>query len=581
MDRESGRLTDGWVELSAGMDSSKAPNIIPRNAYAFGINCTARGAFPGTRPGYIKQTLIFTSDAARDAFEDGLLQGAGYFKPESGAPVLICSISGRIWEIDEQYNTRELTGADINNPNRLRTWMVQAEGYFIIQDGESAPFIYDGAVLRRATTGEVPTGTVMAYGHERLVVARGREIFIGDINGGATNVITFSEIGNLSLGGTYTVAFPGQITALAFMPVYDTSTGQGPLTVHTPKGVSTLNLSAPRDTWRTIEFQKTVFQPYGSVSQESTLLVNADLWFRSRDGIRSLRASVRDNTVSWSNTPMSQEMDRVLKYETRSLIQFCQGTLFDNRAIFAVSPRKVASATAFSGLAVIDFNSVSNLNQKSSPVWDGLWTGLAITKIVVGEYNDTERCFLFALDSSNNNKLWELSYDEAFDKDGTVRIQSSIESAAYFWENPRHRHKLDGFELFVDQLEGTVNFDFKYRPDQSPVWYDYKSLSVCATIRDCSPTDGCHVPRHLKRQYRSRLWAGTPPSICETGQKKPSKEGYNFSIRVAWTGKARLKMGFLHQLPIQEPAYGECIGTEACEAIDSCEPDPWTYNADA
>lgn len=579
-ERENGRLTDGWVEMSAGIDSGRAPNIIPRNAASFAVNCTFRGSFPKTRPGYIKHTLTFEDDDQQTAFETGLLQGAGYFAPSNQDPLLIVSISGRIYQIDASYVVSELTQADVNSPTLPRAWMVQAEGYFIIQDGASAAFIYDGASLKRAKPNQVPTGTVMAYGLGRLVVARGREMFIGDIAGGATSVIDFQEQTVLSTGGTYTVAFPGQISALCFIPILDSSTGQGALLAHTPKGVSTLNMAAPRDTWRTIEFQKIAFQPFGSVSQDSTLLVNSDIWFRSRDGIRSLTFSIRNNVSSWINTPQSSEMDRVLDHDSRNLISFCQGVLFDNRAIFGLSPIQRAGNICFQGLGVIDFDLISSLNQKAPPAWEGLWTGLDVTRIATGDYNEVQRAFLFVLDSNNKNKLWELSYDEAFDKDGSVRIQSSVEAAAYFFRNPRERTRLDGFEMFVDELQGTVDFTLQYRPDQSPVLYDWKNFSVCATTKNCAPVNGCNVPRNLQPQYRSRLWAGTPPHVCETGQKKPSREGYSFQPRISWTGKARVKMGFLHSQVIQEMPYGECLGTEVCEEIDSCDLSDFTYQSD-
>lgn len=576
------RITDGFIDLNSGSDSGRSPSIIPRNACAFAINSTMRGSFAGTRPGLRKHTLTFQDDERKTAFETGNLQVASYYQYGYGEPLLMTLVSGRVYSINRDYEVVELTGADRNASNLPLGWMVQAEQFLVIQDGQSRPFIFDGSGIRRATQDEVPVGTAMAYGLGRLAVARDRLIFFGDINqnGVPNSVITFKETQVIAIGGAYTVATPGNITALQFFPVLDSSTGQGELTAHTPYGISTFRVAAPRDLWKTMEgFQRVAYQPFGATSQGAVPLINSDIWYRSRDGMRSLSVAVRSNVSSWLNTPQSKEMARIISKDDRRLLAFAQAVLFDNRALFTVSPVMVNGRVYHRGLAVIDFDPVSNLVEKSPPHWEGVWTGLKFTKLVTGDYDGMDRAFLFAIDNNDKSCLWELSYDDAFDNTDR-RIECLVEGASYFFQNIRERKRLDAGELFVDDLDGTVDFTLKYRPDQSPAIYEWKTWSICATTKDCTLTNGCQVPKNLKRQYRSRLWAEQPQQICETGQKKPSREGYQFQPRITWTGKARIKSLFIHAMRLQENPYGDGCDPESCQTVDTCDLDPFTYNAD-
>ena len=47
----------------------------------------------------------------------------------------------------------------------------------------------------------------MAYGDARLTVAQGNQFLVGDINGGATNVISFTETTYLAGGGSFALPF--------------------------------------------------------------------------------------------------------------------------------------------------------------------------------------------------------------------------------------------------------------------------------------------------------------------------------------------------------------------------------------
>lgn len=584
-ERELNRIIDGFTDLTRGIDSSRPPNLIERNAAAFGINISCRGGFPSTRPKYLKRTLTFPDQNTETAFKQGRMQGAGIYLPSNTDPLHIVSVEGRIYSIDIDYNVLELTTAtDYNAPDEPIAYMVQAEQYWITQNNLNKARVYDGASFFTSDPNQqgIPVGGPMAYGQGRLAVAANREVFFGDISGGPTRVIDFTESSDISIGGSWTVGLPGPITALAYIAVIDAATGQGELTIHTPYGVTTMHPSRPRATWRTTApFQTVAVTPFGAMGQGSVLDINSDLWFRARDGIRSLQIVLRNFEASWLNTPQSQELDRVTAFDDPLLVSSSQALLFDNRLLMTVSPRRLNNIVYHMGLASLDFDPMSTLFDKTPPHYDGIWTGLKITKLVKGDYSGQERAFAWCLDSNNENCLWEIMTQKGDDND-TKPIDCTVESAAYFFENPREAKQLDAFETHVDELSGTVSFTLSYRPDQYPLWYSWKGWSVCAPRTDCTPVDGCSVPRSVKKQYRPRLWVGTPPQACVAPITVPANLGYQFQVLLKWSGVARIKMAFLHALKTEENPYGrKCLSdAETCTALEGCDENIFAYTSE-
>lgn len=111
------RQVDGFNGLPKGMDSSKEPNLIDPQSYAFGINLVARGGHVKTRPGFVQ--LDLESDPADpDAlvqFQNGDFQGAVLFTQPinrdeatdlseggKGKTYIIAVASGWIFRIDPQ-----------------------------------------------------------------------------------------------------------------------------------------------------------------------------------------------------------------------------------------------------------------------------------------------------------------------------------------------------------------------------------------------------------------------------------------------------------------------------------------------
>ncbi len=459
------------------------------------------------------------------------------------------------------------------NPSLLpKTWMLQAEGFFLIQNGLDGCIIYDGATARRAVRSgqklEVPTGTAMAYWQGRIWVAvNKRNIEAGDIIGqtqpGATTIIDFTEATYLNEGGPFRVpSGAGDITALKVLPVLDTSLGQGALQVHTENGISTINLPVDRDRWKDVDslIQPIALLGAGATSDKSTWPVNMDMFFRAPDGVRSYRMSRQDQAGTWSNTPISREMNRVLEHDHEKFLQHSSAAVFRNLLLFTVNPLPFNSGRAayWRGLGVLDFDPISSMGQKAPPVWTGLWQGVNIMQIVKGTFRNAERCFLFVRNAENKNEIWEVDPEHRFDGvDGKIRCRIESRGLNFGTEEP---HNLQSALLRIDQLHGEADFRLYYRPDASPCWLTWgEEKTRCATVRECEVTEECQDLTEFQPGYKTKIGWGQPDNTCEEFDNKPARLGYVHEVALEWDGWARIKLLRIKANEESESSHPDCL----------------------
>lgn len=583
------RISDGLLNCEGGIDSGSNPSTLKPNQVSFAVNAVMRDGFITNRPGFNQIILRFEDQGDLDYFQDHNVQGVGYYKPQNGNQVLIASVGGRIYKIDPtvtnqaKANVIDITPAVANSSTRRHAWMVQAEQYFIIQDGQSLPIIYDGATARRSNPNapnyEVPVGTAMEYGLGRLIVVKpdGRNYVVGDIANGPTQVYQFTEHTFLAEGGQINVPLPGRITAVRITSVLDRGIGQGDLLVFTQYGAVSAKIGEKRSTWKDIQFQVVAATQFGALSQFSTIVVNGDVFFRSGDGIRSLAMTQRQFETRWSMSPISHEVERILKHDTEWLLDHCYAVNFNKFLIMTSNPAPVVNGAYHRNMTVLDFEPLTMMSGGNPPAYAGMWTGVRPTALVVGEFPSGERCFVFHRNEDDKNELWEITKDALFDSDDEP-IESVTELRSMNFQNGLILKKLDSGDIWVDNLLGTVEFDVKYRPDQYPCWLSWHSWSECATDRDCSvnTTTGCMTVHNYRPQYRSRMLLPQPPDTGDTTDNKPSRLGYEFQTRVAWTGRARIKAMRVHAYDQQEKPYGS-RQSGTCKTLECCEIDPNSY----
>lgn len=481
----------------------------------------------------------------------------------------VLGISGSSITVKNIDDTR--TGAEFGSqvvthllPNASYTgeaWMIQADRYFVIQDGISSAIIFDGPINRRAsaTQGEVPPGRQMAYGLGRLWVAvNDNEVVAGDLLGSTTGILKFTENTYLNEGGKFKIPDDnGPIRALKFISTLDTSLGQGPLLVATTGAIFSLNAPTDRDTWRNLTdpIQTYSLLTYGVVSQDSVVLVNGDMFYRSIDGIRSFIMARRD-FGTWGNVPVSTEMDRVLRNDDELLIKYTSAILFDNRFLFTVNPQLFKYRAYFRGIGSLDFAPISSMGQKGPPAYDMTWSGIRPFGLFTASIGDDDRAYAWAISSTGETELWQIMKRKDFDNDDD-RITSFIESRAYAFNSPFELKRLIRGELFIDQVKGTVDFTVYWKPDGYECWLLWGTYQACQTYRQCS-TDVlvCNTINDYKPGYRNRIKLSEPPNTEINSPNNPGRDFYTTQVRIEWTGCARLlKFLLVAEQPIEDAGY--------------------------
>lgn len=586
---------DGFTTVPRGMDSGRDPSLIGVDQVAFAMNTTFRSGYAANRPGWSELEL------SGDDFQLGRWQGAKAYIASSGRPALIASIGGQIIRFDPitLQVTNLSAGSGLTNPSNLpQAWFTQAEQYMIIQDGSSIPLIWDGAVLRRAIPvdfggKEVPVGTVMEYNNGRLWVALpdGKSFVAGDlaysVTGTTYDVLTFTENTFINGGGAFAMpSNAGFITAMKTIALQDSTLGQGPLQVFATNGTASMNAPFDRTQWQNLDspIASVSILSAGPTSQEGTVNVNGDLWYRAADGIRSFMVARRDHGT-WVNTPLSREVERILNRDDPHLMNFASAVDFDNRLLCTVSPYRATETdatehgVAWRGLVALDFKSVSSMFDRTQPVWDGGWNGIQILQILKVDCYGVERCFLFALNSDYEITLWELSKERRFDNMDTP-IQWFIESRALgFLDRSEFLKELQRTERWLDKVQGTVTMDIKYRPDGFWGWIDLDSGSVCATTGVCSLA-ACSPPLFPQLEYRPRKLSAAPENDCEECVDKVYKNGFQFQFKITLTGGAVLRRFRAVATAVAEDTTGGCLGTEStCCEQTGCETSPWEYSS--
>lgn len=547
--------------LEGGVDSGHEPNLLPVNTSAFAINTTFRGGWPTCRPGLKKCTLDFGGvEGAESAFKSALFQCAGGYNADDGGGSIIPMIGGRQWRITldrgNDFDAKEITIAGDPNPhNRQRAWWTQAENYFLIQDGLSKCFIYNGGSARRAGPDEIPVGNPMTYYMGRIWVARGREYLGGDIvfgpsgtsaNGLRDSVLKFTEAKYLNEGGAFGVPVQaGEITGFKPIASINTALGQGELIVATRNKAFAAIIPQDRATWKntTQLLQRVIKLSSAAYAQDSLVNVNEDLFYRSRDGVNSIIYSVR-NSGQWGNRVLSNEMRRIFSRDSEEFLEFGSGVMFDNRLLMTASPGIVQNHGVFHrALAVLDFDLITSMRSEAPPAWEGIWTGLNILKVLTVEHLGVERCFIFHLNTNNEIELWELTKDARFDNDGQDRrIVWSIESRAMDFSDAGDIKQLEGGDIFFDRLAGEVDFDMDFRPDGYPCWVDWDNWNECSKYQLCEDEFGnCPTLPNYKEQYRPKRQLKTPPDTFNGQTSEKFRTFYELQTRMTISGFARLK----------------------------------------
>jgi len=432
---------------------------------------------------------------------------------------------------------------------------------------------------------QFPVGRMGVYGRGRvwMALANGKDFIAGDIVKGPSgtkalnyrdSVLNVTENNYLVGGGTFTVPGAiGDIRAMLFVAQPDTSLGQGPLLIFTPTHVFSCNAPVDRLTWQSLTnpILTETYIANGALGTNSTFNINSDTWFRSADGIRSLQQSRRD-FQEWINTPISREVTRVLSQDDQNLLAFGTGVFFDNRALMTAIPVSTPNGVYNRTLIVVNTDLITKIGEKGQPCYDGVWPGMNILGMVVGDFSLVQRCFQFVFNTVLNVfELWEQLPSFSADvinnpktaivgDNNTDAIEWWFETGAItFKEDLEHRtfKRLYNGEIYVDNLVGKVRFQVFYQPDQYPCWIPWLAWEECATQ---NKGDGSNI----KPQFRPRMGLGAPPNMgCDPSTSRPFTDGYTYQMKIVINGQCEFIGARIAAVIIPEPTFAP----PACKPI--------------
>lgn len=459
------------------------------------------------------------------------------------------------------------------NPDAPYYYFCQAFDTMVIQDGTSRPALFSGGRARKSVGSEVPAGQFMAFGNGRLWVSKGREILAGDLFGVTPDShLLFTETDYLAEGGSFVM--PEEITGMAFLPRIDNATEFGDLVIFTRNTTNTIQAQVyDRTLWKqTRGMQRLLFPKIGCVSHNSIVPVNQDLYFRSLDGIRSIRNTISD-LQDFGNTPVSTEVRRIVDYDTdRWYPQIC-GTFFDNRLLMTANLSTLIGESEYEfdnvpfniiprSIVSLDFAPMSAMGQESPPAYDGDWTGINPVSIVTGAFSYGDRCFAFCA-QENGNFLVEITREFGFDEnlltEKRYRIPAFVEMKKFAWKNPFDTKELYGAKVFFCDIKGDLFWELGYKPDEYGCYTFWQKGRNSAPVELCSAEDSCSIPNlHDGYTADGEDLKAPPQNVCNEYASRKMFSGNTFQIRVNMTGSGTLNRIRVASVIKDPNEYGRC-----------------------
>lgn len=574
------RKADGQFDFSAGVDSSRVPTVrsdltpngLRREQVSWLKNGVCRNGSLTPRGGWLKRCRVVNTGLFQSGwlYDQSMLAGGG-------DPYLVLSISGQIYRVNVNTDNTVVDLSSVfgltNPAGALHGYMCQGEEFLVIQAGDYAtlPLFWDGTTMRRAVAGELPAAGPMDYYMGRMWYALGRLYGAGDVVYGAAGTAPYNQRDSilkstecaLIIGGDFfsVPSNAGNITALAHPANLDAAMGQGLLHVFTPKSIYALSVPVDRSDWigttnNKQPLQTVVQRTNGSFGDRCVVSQNGDLFYQGFDGIRSLITALR-YFGQWANVPISNNEQRAIHFNDPTLMSFSSGIVFDNRLLQTCLPYVSPAGVAFKGILPLDFDPISTLQDQLPPAWDGMWEGLNVLQLFVGNYSGQERAFAVVAAENGGIDVWELTTANRFDQDDK-RIPWYFETPAWTWAQEFELKKLDGGEIWVDRVYGTVDFEFHYRTDSNPCWQFWHKAQVCAARTTCEDVDNpiCYPEQPYREGYKFPIVLPAPPHPgCDQFNNRPMNIGFQFQIRVAVKGFCRVRSGLFYAMPYDRAPF--------------------------
>lgn len=433
-----------------------------------------------------------------------------------------------------------------------------------------------------STVSELPPATCMDYYMGRIWYAQDRQYTAGDIVLGPSGTTAYRKRDSilkitenpLALAGDGFVVptEDGIIRALKHTANLDTALGEGQLFPFTRKAIYSLSVPVTRANWITATepLQKVAQLRNGGYGDRSIVNINGDLFYYSWDGYRSLFVAIRDFS-QWGNTPISRNINRLLNFNDRALLEFASGIYFDNRMLQTSLPERMPVGVTFKGLAVLDFDLISSLEtatggNKIPPAWEGWWQGVRFLQLFEGDYGGLQRAFGAVYSEVEGSiQVWELTTMIRNDEDDR-RVEWFFETPAFTWNKEFELKRLDGAEIWIDRVYGTVYLDVYYRPDGEACWQFWHQTEFCSARTTCEDLENpiCYATQPYGENYKFPVVLPTPPyPACQGLNRRPMNHGYQFQLKVVVKGWCRIRGIMVFAIPVQTAPFSgvSCVAT--------------------
>lgn len=494
------------------------------------------------------QTLIYDS---------GIIAGTSMVW--GGVPALVDGTTYR-WQMATE------NGAGLGNPSALDE------------------FRYSSSSAPGALDGQLPAAGPMDYYMGRIWYGIKRIYTAGDIVGGSSGTVPYQLRDSilyvtenpLAAGGDgfCVPSNAGNIRAITHPASIDAALGEGKLTVLTHRSVFQLAVPVTRAEWigptagdMTSQWQEplqTVAQKTsGTNAERSVVSHNGDIFYVGSDiAVHSFLAAVR-YFGQWGNTPISSNVARALDVSDKDMMRYSSGISFDNRLLMTVCPVQTPVGVAFQGIVPLDFDLISSLQEKLPPAWEGMWEGLNVLQVFQGMYGGVQRAFAVVAAEDGGIDVWEMTLDEKRDN-GDNRIEWYFETPAWTWGKEMELKALDGGEIWLDQISGTVDIAVFYRADSDPCWHEWHNERFCTARSVDEDSNPVTYPEQPYQQYcpghKSPLVLPKPGyAACDTNAR-PSTQGYQFQAKVVLRGYCRIRGIVLHSTELARAPYSGLKG---------------------
>ena len=543
------------------------------NPFVTVANNSAFTTSSGSKPNFIigKTTVPLTIPAAGATISTQLTD------PYFGAPNELASIAGDGYLLTPPPPPGQSTTLNLLNLSDL------TDAGAAIPTGSPA-----GDIL---SVPEIQAGRMGAYGMSRnwYCGTDGITYFatdqVGDPSGTPANnyrdsVLKETENTFQANGGSFRLPGTGDIiTAMVFPPIMDTALGQGQLQIFTAFSAFSNNSPVDRSTWAalTSSLQTESLKGSGALAQNSTILVNSDVFFRSSFGIGSFVQARRDfGNNSWGNKPISNELHAILEPDNKTLLSFGSATSFDNRFISTCAPNVSGQGVFHIGMAVLNNDLISSLRTDLPPAWEGLWTGINALQLIEGRVNGSDRCFAFTFNITDQKiELHELISEAdakssgQYKDDGVTDIVWGFESPMLFSSDIKplgHFVRLSNGEVSLTDIKDKVTVKVSYRPLNYPCWLDYHTFTVCADV----------TATNSQAQYLYRVGLGEPSSKdVDPINDMPFREGPAFQFMFEITGSCTFQGAKFEAVEVPMQKFAKVLDEVTTCQASVCTPKNW------